>query len=570
MRTYVLDVPFEMRAVASASGAKWDAQLKAFTYSAGALPPALQPFRSVDYSWERWIEDDLNKKVAPVQPGSVRFTPRPHQLEAGRKIDAFVQRGYRGFLEADEVGTGKSISCLLGAYSVAKRKGYSPEKPAYLLIVCPHSAMPHWRNTLRALSFTSSFRVVVINYERLSKLLEAPKTAESAKKAKTKKRQTATKGRPLVSWDAIIADESHKLKNYQEAQRAKAFTRVAQYATSARQSPFVIWASATAGQNPLEVGYLAPMIGQITRTSGLTTDTWGNFLERRGFHVKKGKSGWRWVSGNWQGTDLEEVRAKQRQDVVKIRELLFSPQSPTIRRLPEDIAGWPQIQRIPVPVDLDSHQQSLYKQVWSGFRNFLRMHPKGRDPQGALAQQLRFRQKASLLRVPGTIDFAADLLDNGQQVAISVAFMESLDAIREGLEKKGYSCVEFSGRNRDARENERLRYQRGQAQVILYSVTEAVSFHAGESLPDGTTASRARRSNVIHDVRYSSIENAQIEGRTHRDGQKSNAYYMYGVNTIEEKIITIMIQRMANMKNLSGDEESLVEEIESLLYQEAS
>ena len=40
-----------------------------------------------------------------------------------------------------------------------------------------------------------------------------------------------------------------------------------------------------------------------------------------------------------------------------------------------------------------------------------------RKPQG-WAADLRFRQKASLLRIPGTADFCEDLLGNDEQVAM--------------------------------------------------------------------------------------------------------------------------------------------------------
>ena len=50
------------------------------------------------------------------------------------------------------------------------------------------------------------------------------------------------------------------------------------------------------------------------------------------------------------------------------------------------------------------------------------------------AADLRFRQKASLLRVAGTADFAQDFLEAYQQVAISVAFLETSAAFVSKLD----------------------------------------------------------------------------------------------------------------------------------------
>lgn len=566
-RTFVLSIPWEMRSAAPALGAKYDAKLKAYTYTGDSLPPMLAPFGSKDFSWERWQEDRLNKARFPVAVSAHPFKARPHQLEAAKKIASTAKKGHRGFLEADQVGLGKTFATILGAYGVAKIKGFTPKKKAKLLIVCPKSVIPHWRNTLSASPITPLADIVVINYEQLSKLLEAPASAAKAKKTRTKNRRVANEGTPVVDWDIIIADESQKLKNFQTSQRAKAFSNVAKYSAPDAQAPFVIYASATPAQTPLEMGYLAPILSKIVGKK-LTLKNYGQWLESEGFAVKKGKVGYTWgvVHHRAEEAKKQEMEKAKKRDIKKMRDLLFGPSSPSIRRLPTDIAGWPEITRIAVPVTLDNKARGLYQEVWSQFRSFLRLHRKGKDPKGGLAQQLRFRQKSSLLRVPGAIDFIDDMLDNNLQVAVSVQFLESLDLIRTALEKKGVKCAEYSGRlSGEERDAERLRFQRGEAQVIFFTVTEGISLHAGEQLPDGTKASSTPRVTVVHDIRYSGIENYQLEGRTHRDGQNANVYYIYAQDTVEEKIITVALERMANISSLSGDDDELVEQIEQLI-----
>jgi hypothetical protein len=178
---------------------------------------------------------------------------------------------------------------------------------------------------------------------------------------------------------------------------------------------------------------------------------------------------------------------------------------------------------------------------------------------------MRFRQKASLLRTLDTIEFVTDLVDNEYQVAISIQFMESLDIIKNGLTKKGIKAVEFSGRPGLNREDQRIIFQKGKADVILFTPTEGISLHAGEQLADGTKASLKKRVTVVHDNRYTAFETTQIEGRAHRDGQLANIYYMYAENTIEEPMTQNTINRMANMSALSGDTEDIVSIFEDLL-----
>ncbi|MBA3821837.1 MAG: ATP-dependent helicase, partial [Deltaproteobacteria bacterium] len=55
----MLDVPFAMRAVATASGARWDASHGVFLFEGAALPPALAPFQPPPYSWERHVQREL-------------------------------------------------------------------------------------------------------------------------------------------------------------------------------------------------------------------------------------------------------------------------------------------------------------------------------------------------------------------------------------------------------------------------------------------------------------------------------------------------------------------------------
>lgn len=564
---HVVNVPWEMRSVATMHGVNWHKALRVHLYEGATLPVMFAPYKTEPFSLERYIEDELNGKRRVLRPPANPMKPRPHQAVASKQIMEAAAKGWRGFILADQVGLGKTISALDGLHQDAVRKGHSIKNPALTLILCPKAAVPHWRNTLAAMP-VPALRVVVINYDRVKNLLTVPAQAEAAVKTKTKNKQTALRGNPNLLWKYIIADEAHKLKN-STAQRSAAFNRVARYAVTAKEAPFVVWASATIGQNPLEVSYLAPLIGQMLKEpKPVTVQQWGAWLEAHKFSVTEGTGGsWNWVKvrNGMSEEQIAEIRAQQHQDVSRLGKLLFQEAAPSIRRNPEDISGWPSQQQIPTPIHLAPEEQVAYTQMWEEFRHELGMSPRGKNPAGALAAQLRFRQKASLLTTPYTVDHVIDLLENGLQVVVSVEFMETLDVLKGAIEQAGWTVAELSGRLSGEREDKRLRFQRGEAQVALFTVEEAISLHAGERLPDGSAATMTPRALVVHDMRYSALSMSQILGRATRDGQHALAYHLYAEGTVQEKILETMLVKMRNMRTMSDDSQDSVDEITGLL-----
>ena len=73
------------------------------------------------------------------------------------------------------------------------------------------------------------------------------------------------------------------------------------------------------------------------------------------------------------------------------------------------------------------------------------------------------------------------------------------------------------------------------------------------------------RSEVIHDLRWSAIQMAQIEGRCHRDGRFAQVYWAYADGTIEDRIARVVAGRIQSMKEMVGDDVTTLREIERLL-----
>lgn len=567
MRTFFLDVPFtpdrsELSYV-NRFGAKYDAKLKRSVYVGSTLPPELKPYQSKDYSLLRWDEDEYNKKVLPAGKVNYRFTPRDHQKVAASKIAKAAGAGWRGFIEADDMGFGKTISCAVGAYGVAKVKKLSQPK---VLVICPVRVIDHWADTFKALGITN-FRMCITNFQQAKKLVETSKGA-NAKKASTRNKHLAQSGKPKVDWDIILIDESHYLKNGETSQISSLFENLAKYDAPASKAPFVIYISGTIGQNPVELGYLAPLVYQLEKIQKPYA-TWREYLEKHDYHIMSGKT-LRWIAPKKDASiaEKQKIRVQQLKDLEKISKLLFGPNSPSIRRTVNDLPGWPRKNRVQFGVALDPIEKKQYDSLWLDFRKQRKLSLNSKNPKSGLVANLRFRQKASLLKAPLTTSVVLDLLENNVQVAVSCQFIESLDVIKKTLEAKNVPVVEYSGRNKKDNEVNRIAFQKGQAKVILFTAESSVSFHAGETLPDGSIASKKTRATVIHDPRYSGIASAQIENRCHRDGQKAVVYYIYLKQTTEAQVVSRLVQRMANTSTLQGDDEEFAEELENMLVGE--
>jgi len=522
-----------MRGVAAAGQARWDASHGVYLYEGRELPPALAPFRPLPYSWEIHVQRELAGAPAalPSQPtGAIEL--RPHQRDAVAAIAAARAASLPGFLLADDVGLGKTITAWS---AIRAMRGVTS-----VLIVCPLAVIAHWRRTIEAMG-DGGLDIILLNYDRLGKLFEVSDAAR--KKIRSKKGLARAGTAPEM--DVVVLDESHRCKNPTAARSKLAAKLVA-------SAGFCLWLSATAGQNPLELAYLAPLLAQATGARAKDLKDFAQWCIDQELGVIRGAFG-KW---EWRGNPA---------DCEKVRALLFEagPARATagIRRRPEDLVGWPAINRILLPIELSSEARALYDEAWTAFRRELELAPRGKDPRSALAAILRLRQKSSLVRAAGTVELARELLDNHHQVAISVAFLETLTALRDAFETGigAIACAAIhGGLSATQREDERLRFQRGDARLVLFTVEEGISLHQGEH-------NHAPRSEIIHDLRWSAIQMAQIEGRCHRDGRFAQVYWTYADATIEEKIARVVAGRIQTMKEMIGDDVTTLREIEDLL-----
>jgi hypothetical protein len=457
--------------------------------------------------------------------------PHPHQLEARDRILAAREAGRWGFLLGDRTGLGKTLAAWLAIAAM-------PEED--ILVICPRGAIPHWRRTI-ALSGCRPKNVTILNYERTKSLLTPPPPSQ-ARSARARNRHLARHGSARHAHGLVIFDEAHRLRN-PYAQQTMACRSLAEAAS------FRLFLSATAGQTPHELGYLGPLLGQATGADTATLKGFRELMKQLGIGRAKG----RWTNWQWETNDRDRGR---------IARLLYKgPRAIGMRRRPEDIAGWPEVQRVLAPTALDPHERRLYDATWREFRRELGLAGGSlRRPTG-WAADLRFRQKASLLRIRGTVDLIEDLLGNGFQVAVSVAYLETAALLAAALEARHRRVGRITGAM-SAAENEatRIDFQSGRLEIVAFTATESISLHEGE-LPGGG----APRALVAHDLRYSAIQMAQIEGRCHRNGKAATIWYAFAEATIEEKIAATVIARMLAMDGMAGDDTALLAAIAEVI-----
>src|SRR6187402_2927315 len=146
-----------MRAVAAASKARWDPAHGVFIYEGAELPAALAPFRALPYSWEMHVQRELTA-AAPPTPSRPEgaITLRPHQQQAVRAIAAAGGAGFPGFLLADDVGLGKTITAWAAVLAMPAARR--------VLVVCPLAVIAHWRRTIEAMG-DGGKDVVLLNYD---------------------------------------------------------------------------------------------------------------------------------------------------------------------------------------------------------------------------------------------------------------------------------------------------------------------------------------------------------------------------------------------------------------------
>jgi hypothetical protein len=517
-RAWVLAVPFR----APAPGAVWHAALQAHVWVGSQLPPELAPYDPPPYTLERFLEDELNEKPRPL-PMARPMTPRDQQCDGADVVAAHAAAGGRVFLLGDDPGVGKTGTAILAVKAIAEQRDVRT-----VLVVADRPAaitIPHWARSIAGFG-DGGIRWCVTTWDRLAKVSK-------------------------LRFDVVVADEAHMVR-HTTTQRWKHWKAVSG-AGRVKDAPFVLACTATPAHTPLELPYLAP---EFAVRHGESIRDWVDLpkkLADHGFHVERGRYGWQW------GEDADERRT----DLARLQSWLADADPPATLHRP---APWGPVSVTGTPVALTPAERAAYESEWSEFRAEMQLARRSRQSARGRAALLRFRQKAGLIRVQATVDWVKAQVEAERQVAVSVEFVETAaDPIRETLLDAGIPVAGIYGRDRFDVEAERLRFQRGEAMVCVFTVTASISLHAGELLPDGRSASETPRVGLFHQPRFSGIQARQVTGRTHRDGRTSPWRIAFAEDTVEEQVARVMVERLAVSGSAAGADTSSLREIAELL-----
>jgi hypothetical protein len=526
-RVWVLAVPFR----APAPGAVWRPDLQAHVWVGAELPRELVPYDPPPYTFERFLEDELNEKPRPL-PIARPMTPRDQQWDGADAVAAHAAAGGRVFLLGDDPGVGKTGTAILAARLIAEQRPASQAVRSVLVVADRPAAItiPHWARSIAGFG-DGGLRWCVTTWDRLAKVSK-------------------------LSFDLVVADEAHMVR-HTTTQRWKHWKAVSG-AGRVKDAPYVLACTATPAHTPLELPYLAP---EFAVRHGQGIREWADLpkqLTAHGFHVERGRYGWQWTE------DADERRA----DLGRLQGWLADADPPATLHRP---APWGPVSVTGTPVALTPAERAAYDSEWSEFRAEMQLARRSRQSAKGRAALLRFRQKAGLIRVQATVDWIKAQVEAERQVAVSVEFVETAaDPIRQALLDSGIPVAGIYGRDRFGRdlgdpEDERLRFQRGVAMVCVFTVTASISLHAGEVLPDGSPASEFPRVGLFHQPRFSGIQARQVTGRTHRDGKTSPWRVAFAEDTVEEQVARVMVERLAVSGSAAGADTSSLQEIAELL-----
>ena len=556
-RHFVLDVPYKERSIAQQLGAKWDSDL-GHVFIGRSLPEGLGKYRPRPYTWQAWIDESRSGvRLGYLEPEDPSFVLRRDQKEDAATVLAAFRSGVPEFLNGSLTGVGKTATTIEVAKSLP-----GVEK---ILVVAPLTVLASWRNHLRSMG-DGGRRWCLINPESIKKLIAKPpikinpKTGKAVKsKASTANKRHAATGRPKIAWDLVISDESH-LRANPTSQQSLAMDRIIEGPGSRRA--LVIDLSATAGTNPAELSYLHRGLAFVSGEEpqqGIKMERYAAWCQDRGVAVSTVERF---------GEEKLVWEANQRDLEIFNRLIYRSYPQWALRRKPE---GWPEQKRVLVPVEFSPAEMEVYETAWEEFTAAMRDLAKASSGSAAerraaqqhgLAAQIRYRQKAGMLRAPYSVDYARNLHQNGYQVAISCEFFGAVESIYEGLSTAGVKPALFTGRNKDTREEERVAFQRGKTPYIIFTPDSSIDLHQGDKLARGNDVPRAL---VVAQPRWSPKKSLQIEGRTQRSGEASTAHYLFAQDTKEVDVLRAMISGVQSMSVINGDDGAQIAALEASL-----
>lgn len=536
----------------------------------GNRPSSLRAVAPEPHTWEHYLERQINDEpLTPQDPSQV--TPvalRDYQEPHVKGIVAAHAEGRPGYLGGFPTGSGKTYMAIAAVNEI---------RPRLVLVIAPRSYLSGWRQVI-ARHATGPTEWVVINPDRLHTLFrtDADDPREMIDIPSDERAAYAiTNGHPIADFDLVITDEAQVLANW-GTNRTRLWRRLIGWQDDgSNPDAFTLNLSATSWSLPRETASAAHLLaharGVPVPSEQVIELGYMEWLRHRiGIDlVQRTKGVWEWADHEAQVKELTDLLFTTGVGAVRTRQELGIPDQ--VRRLH--------------PIHLTADELDLYNQAWRDYRAETGLSLSDeREPSTGREQALRFRQKAARIKAPYVADLAVDYLSDGYQVVVIGWFHETLDKLDDEIHNAeelrqipespgGWRTVVLSGLHADGRgafsDEERdglIRlFQSGTAPIIITSVVDAISLHAGQEygglpLPDGTVlpASDAPRVTIFADLLQGGKRTFQAEGRAARDGNEADAIYVVAEDTLEVPAYATIFQKLSNTRALTSESSALL------------
>jgi SWI/SNF-related matrix-associated actin-dependent regulator 1 of chromatin subfamily A len=528
---YALHCAYEERETPRASGFRWSPSSK--LWYTDHLNTALRYIHLADETAKAKLEGVVKAKEEALQQSKATDSVLDIPVPAGCEylpyqkggIEYASKRPYT--LIADEPGLGKTVQAL----GVANLNGHRS-----ILIVCPASLKGNWEReatkwladkslTISVVngSFTTA-DVVIINYDIL-------------KKYRVELRQ--------ISWDLLICDESHYLKNF-KAQRTAEVVGGGKEKIAPITAKQTLFLTGTPILNRPEELWTTVKFFQ-------TFTNWYNFVTT---YCDGKQTGWGWDTSG--ASNLPQLNDILRQKIM-------------VRRLKQDVlTDLPAKRRRTIFLEKTKSVTKILEQAEAeatkfGFTIGANVET---DFEPLFDKMALLRKQISLEKVPFACSYIQEVLDGGEQpLIVFTHHREALDMIQAHLEKNNISIARIDGGVKpELRQAQVDLFQSGKARVFLGTIKAA---GVGLTL---TAASHT----IFVEQSWTPADLKQAEDRIHRIGQKNAVQIDYLVyrDSIDEYILqTVIAKADVESAALDGDGEMIElpsrEEIERLAQQNA-
>jgi SWI/SNF-related matrix-associated actin-dependent regulator 1 of chromatin subfamily A len=441
-----------------------------------------------------------------------KYSSRPpleHQKDA---IETLLRNDK--FILADDMGAGKTSSAVLASIESGAKK---------ILIICPASLKINWKREFEfytdekiviidGKNWISDAKYTIINYDILKNFYDS-ENPENSELIKT-------------NFDLCIIDECHKISNSQ-ALRSKIVLAVA-----SKIRRLWLLSGTPITSRPINYYNLLKLIDCPV------AHNWMAYVKRycNGFQFKAGKRKIWNVSG---ASNLDELRERTSKYIL--------------RRLKEDILDLPEKIISPIYLRLKSKEyENLMGEYFNWYENS--------DDSSSLAIQfsklVKVRQLIANEKVPSTIEFCEDIIEQGKKVLIFTNFTEPLNRIYEHFGKK---AVKLDGNMTAKQKQESVDKFQNDDDVMVF-VGQIVAAGVGLTLTAGEVV-------IKNDLSFVPSDHSQAEDRAYRYGQKNNVlvYYPIFENTIEGKIYDILNRKKDIFKTVMGDGMKEIDVTEEIL-----